>query len=161
RSSQPPAGHRPGGAAPGGATLARGSDPTRPRAPAPPPVVTITSPARGNKFRPGQPITFAGTAIDSIDGDRTSAMVWTSDRDGQIGTGGTFSRSNLSLGHHTITARAADAGSLTGSAAITIAVANVSPPVLTLTSPADGRKFAFGAPIPFAATATDSFDGDL
>src|SRR5206468_12816522 len=135
--------------------------PPRPRAPPPPPVVTITSPARGNKFRPGQPITFAGTAIDSIDGDRTSAMVWTSDRDGQIGTGGTFSRSNLSLGHHTITARAADTGSLTGSAAITIDVANVSAPVLTLTSPADGRKFAFGAPIPFAATATDSFDGDL
>src|SRR5207247_2790942 len=126
-----------------------------------PPVVTITSPARGNKFRPGQPITFAGTAIDSIDGDRTSAMVWTSDRDGQIGTGGTFSRSNLSLGHHTITARAADTGSLTGSAAITIDVANVSAPVLTLTAPADGKKFAFGSPIPFTATATDSFDGDL
>src|SRR5438128_4546913 len=126
-----------------------------------PPVVTITSPARGNKFRPGQPVTFTGTAIDSIDGDRTSAMVWTSDRDGQIGTGGTLSRSNLSLGHHTITARAADAGSLTGSASITIDVANVSAPVLTLTAPVDGRKFAFGAPIPFAATATDTFDGDL
>src|SRR5205823_549067 len=126
-----------------------------------PPVVTVTSPATGQKFRPGQPITFAGTAIDSIDGDRTGAMVWTSDRDGQIGTGGTFSRSNLSLGHHTITARAADAGSLTGSAQVTIDVANVSAPVLTLTSPAEGRKFAFGAPIPFAATATDSFDGDL
>src|SRR5438067_13205457 len=125
------------------------------------PVVTITSPNRGDKFRPGQPITFAGTAIDSIDGDRTGAMVWTSDRDGQIGTGGTFSRSNLSLGHHTITARAADAGSLTGSASITIDVANVSAPVLTRTAPADDNKFDFGAPIPFVATATDSFDGDL
>src|SRR5207247_5022173 len=107
----------------------------------PPPVVTIPSPASGNKFRPGQPITFAGTAIDSIDGDRTSAMVWTSDRDGQIGTGGTFSRSNLSLGHHTITARAADAGRLTGSAAVTIDVAHVSATVLTQADPPRGQRF--------------------
>src|SRR5205823_4446103 len=123
--------------------------------------ISITSPNRGDKFRPGQPATFTGTAIDSIDGDRTANMIWTSNLDGQIGTGGSFSRSNLSLGHHTITARAADAGSLTGSASITIDVANVSAPVLTRTAPADGKKFAFGAPIPFVATATDSFGGDL
>src|SRR5439155_18070877 len=57
-----------------------------------PPVVTITSPNRGDKFRPGQPATFTGTAIDSIDGDRTANMIWTSNLDGQIGTGGSFSR---------------------------------------------------------------------
>src|SRR5439155_19247973 len=143
------------------AKLTGGAENTLTVGAAAPPVVTITSPNRGDKFRPGQPATFTGTAIDSIDGDRTANMIWTSNLDGQIGTGGSFSRSNLSLGHHTITARAADAGSLTGSASITIDVANVSAPVLTRTAPADGKKFAFGAPIPFVATATDSFDRDL
>src|SRR5581483_6477515 len=126
-----------------------------------PPVITINSPTTGQKFRPGQTITFSGTAIDSIDGDRTSTMTWTSDRDGALGTGGSFTRSNLTIGRHTITVQATDLGGLTRTATLVIDVANVSAPTLTLTSPPTGKKYAFGAAVPFAATASDTFDGDV
>src|SRR5207249_1027595 len=124
-----------------------------------PPVVTITSPARGNKFRPGQPITFAGTAIDSIDGDRTSAMLWTSDRDGPIGTGGSFNRATLSRGTHTLTASITDTAGLSASATTHVTVLDDAPPVVTITAPT-ATLFADGKPITFTATAIDTIDGD-
>src|SRR5207249_1132421 len=124
-----------------------------------PPVVTITSPARGNKFRPGQPITFAGTAIDSIDGDRPSAIVWTSDRDGAIGTGGSFNRATLSRGTHTLTASITDTAGLSASATTHVTVLDDAPPVVTITAPT-ATLFADGKPITFTATAIDTIDGD-
>jgi hypothetical protein len=42
--------------------------------------------------------------------------------DGTIGSGGSFSRSDLSLGVHTITATATDSGGLTSSDQISIQV---------------------------------------
>jgi hypothetical protein len=126
-----------------------------------PPVITLTSPTNGQRFRPGQAISFAGTAIDSLDGDRTLTMTWTSDRDGQIGTGGVFTRSDLSVGRHTITIRATDTASLVRTVTLIVDVVAVSNPTLTLTSPPTGRKYAFGTLVPFAATANDTFDGDI
>src|SRR5439155_13576481 len=63
-----------------------------------PPVVTITSPNRGDKFRPGQPASFTGTAIDSLDGYPPANIRWTSNLGGPIGTGGPFTRPDPSLG---------------------------------------------------------------
>jgi subtilisin len=93
-------------------------------APAPPndpPAVTITSPADGSAFDSGATILFEGTAGDTEDGDLTASLVWTSDIDGQIGTGGSFS-TTLSDGNHTITAAVTDSGGATGSASISITV---------------------------------------
>jgi hypothetical protein len=86
-----------------------------------PPNVTITSPTDGACFDSGAGIIFAGSASDPEDGDLADSLVWTSDRDGQIGTGGSFS-AVLSNGTHTITASVSDSGSLTVSSSVTIMV---------------------------------------
>ncbi len=86
-----------------------------------PPTVTITSPADGDTFDSGASILFEGTASDTEDGDLTASLVWTSDIDGQIGTGGSFS-TTLTDGNHTITASVTDSGGKTGSDSISITV---------------------------------------
>ena len=85
------------------------------------PTVSINSPADGSTFDSGATITFEGTASDIEDGDLTANLVWTSDRDGQIGTGGSFS-AKLSDGQHTITASVTDSGGKTGSDSISIVI---------------------------------------
>jgi len=89
------------------------------------PTVSITSPADGSTFDSGATILFEGTASDTEDGDLTASLVWTSDIDGQIGTGGSFS-TTLTDDTHTITASVTDSGGKTGSASIGITVG--SPP---------------------------------
>jgi hypothetical protein len=46
--------------------------------------------------------------------------VWSSDRDGQLGTGGSLERSDLSVGEHRIVLTATDTGGLSGSAEVVI-----------------------------------------
>ena len=90
-----------------------------------PPTVTIETPRDGAVFGSGSKITFIGSAIDPEDGDVTADLVWTSSRDGVIGTGGSFSKRGknaLSDGRHIITAEAADSLGAKGSAAIEITV---------------------------------------
>src|SRR6185295_12376592 len=88
------------------------------------PVITINAPTNNQKIRPGQSIGFSGTALDSFDGDRTTSMTWTSDKDGQIGTGGSFTRNDLSVNHHVITVRATDVGGLIATKTVAIDVVN-------------------------------------
>ncbi len=85
------------------------------------PGATISSPADGMSFPAGSVIDFSGSAVDNEDGDLTSSMVWTSNLDGQIGTGGLFS-AILSSGTHIITTTVTDSGGLTSSNTITITV---------------------------------------
>ncbi len=94
---------------------------TPPPPPNDPPTVSITSPA-GSTFDSGATILFEGTASDTEDGNLTTDLVWISSRDGQIGTGGSFSTATLSDGSHTITASVTDSGGKTGSASISITV---------------------------------------
>lgn len=89
-----------------------------------PPTVSITDPAGGSTFDSGATILFKGTAIDSEDGDLAASLVWTSNIDGQIGTGGSFS-TTLSDGTHTITAKVTDSGGKNGSASIGITVGTI------------------------------------
>jgi subtilisin family serine protease len=103
------------------------------------PTVTISSPANGASFTQGSAITFTGAASDAQDGNLGASLVWTSSLMGQIGTGTSFVRSDLSVGTHVITAAATDSGSMTGSATRTITVtSNQTPPAaptnLTLTN---------------------------
>ncbi|MCH7663697.1 MAG: S8 family serine peptidase, partial [Chloroflexi bacterium] len=78
------------------------------------PTVSITSPTDGSTFDSGVIILFEGTANDTEDGDLTASLDWTSDLDGQIGTGGSFS-TTLSDGNHTITASVSDSDGALGS----------------------------------------------
>ena len=86
-----------------------------------PPTVTITSPSDGASFTQGASIAFSGTAEDAENGDLSSVLSWTSDLDGPIGTGGSFS-TTLSIGTHLITAAVTDSGGLSGSDSISVTV---------------------------------------
>jgi hypothetical protein len=131
-------------------------------APNTPPTVSITAPADGATFNEGHSITFTGTATDAQDGDLTSSLTWTSSLDGPIGSGASFTRSDLSVGAHIITASATDSGGLSGQHQISLTVnALNTPPTVSITAPADGATYTAGQSITFSGTATDAQDGDL
>ncbi|MBN1640499.1 MAG: S8 family serine peptidase, partial [Anaerolineae bacterium] len=98
-----------------------------------PPSVSIASPTDGATFDSGASIPFSGSATDAEDGVLTSSLVWTSSRDGPIGTGGSVS-AVLSDGTHTVTASVTDSGGETGSASITVVVQSASGSTVTVTS---------------------------
>lgn len=61
----------------------------------------ITSPADGESFFPGDPISFVGQAFDENDAV-VNDIEWHSSIDGRLGSAKTFSSSDLSEGVHTI-----------------------------------------------------------
>jgi outer membrane protein OmpA-like peptidoglycan-associated protein/opacity protein-like surface antigen len=92
--------------------------PTPPPAPAnTPPVANITSPSNGASI--AGPVNFAGTCQDPEQGNVTQSARWRSSRDGDIGTGASFTRT-LSIGAHTITMTCTDGPGLSGSTSITV-----------------------------------------
>ena len=99
------------------------------RPPNQPPLVTITAPDDGLNFDTEESITFTGTAIPPGGGEICGDLVWTSDRDGLIGTGCIISTtpSSLSEGTHVITASVTDGEGASGSDTITVTV-SVGPP---------------------------------
>jgi len=106
-----------------------------------PPEVSISSPT-DSSFDPNVSIDFAATATDAEDGNLTADLVWTSDLDGQIGTGGSVS-ATPSDGVHAVTASVTDADGNVGSDEITITVG--TPPTVTVglfTYGTDGGKDA-------------------
>jgi len=87
------------------------------------PTVTVTSPSNDSAYTQGDTITFIGIGNDIEDGNLTgNSLVWTSDIDGQIGTGEFFTMDDLSLGIHTITLTTTDSDGATGIDSITITV---------------------------------------
>jgi len=70
----------------------------------------------------GDAVTFSGSASDAEDGDLSASLVWTSDLDGQIGSGASFTTSGLSVGGHTVTASATDSAGASGSDAVGVTV---------------------------------------
>jgi uncharacterized protein YjdB len=95
------------------------------------PQVTITSPSNGSSFAEGTNISFAATATDAEDGNVAASLIWSSNLQGNIGSGASFS-AVLNPGSHTITATATDSGTLTGDNSISVTV-NSSSPTLSVT----------------------------
>jgi outer membrane protein OmpA-like peptidoglycan-associated protein len=92
--------------------------PTPPQVPANnPPTATINTPVNAASLV--GPITFDGRCPDPEQGLVTFSARWRSSRDGEIGTGATFSRT-LSSGNHVITMTCTDALGLTGTSSVTI-----------------------------------------
>src|SRR5438128_4195900 len=127
-----------------------------------PPVVAITGPTDGTTVFAGTGVAFSGTANDATDGNLSASLRWTSDRDGLIGSGASFTTTRLSAGTHVITASATDRGGLSGQALRTVVVRppNTSPAVQVV-APANGTSLITGKPVLLAATAADAEDGDL
>jgi len=72
------------------------------------PVLAIASPLAGTTAIFGATIAFAASATDAESGDVSASITWTSDLDGILGVGPSFSRSDLSVGVHTVTIQASD-----------------------------------------------------
>lgn len=100
------------------AVTACGESPTEPEEPEPTnkaPDAEIFSPEGDAVFEHGEEVIFQGEAQDPEDGALTGgSLVWTSDLDGEIGTGEEFSRSDLSVGRHQIILKAEDSEGKTG-----------------------------------------------
>lgn len=93
------------------------------------PTATITSPSDGSTYTEGDTISFTGTGEDAEDGTLSGAsLIWTCSIDGEIGTGASFERSDLSVGTHIITLTATDSDGATGSDSVSITVIAVSAP---------------------------------
>jgi hypothetical protein len=89
-----------------------------------PPNVTITTPGDHAMFTAGSAVTFSATATDPEQGNVSASLSWFSNRNGSIGSGASFTVSNLVTGVHTITATASDAAGHTGSATFQIEIAS-------------------------------------
>jgi matrixin/Big-like domain-containing protein len=103
------------------------------------PAVTISSPANGATVPAGTSVTFSGSASDTQDGSLTGSLVWKSSIEGQIGTGGSFSRA-MKAGTHTISATVTDKGGLTTQKNITLNVGSEPSPSSGPTLTARGYK---------------------
>lgn len=91
----------------------------------PSPTVAITDPLPWTPvdLGPGDPIEISAYAVDAADGNLSSSIVWTSSRDGVLGTGPSLSSLNLSSGSHLLTASVADSSGLTSVDSITVNLA--------------------------------------
>ncbi|MCO6450206.1 MAG: hypothetical protein J5I90_05400 [Caldilineales bacterium] len=73
------------------------------------PFVTIIEPPDGQSFAPGALVLMQGNAVDMEDGTLAeSAMEWSSDVQGVLGTGASLPRNDLVPGWHTLTLTAED-----------------------------------------------------
>ena len=94
------------------------------------PTIVLQDPSPGSNYIEGEAVQFTGSANDNEDGDITANIQWTSDRDGTIGTGGAFTRSNLSAGFHTITASVMDSAGQVATTEVDISVSSLDSVVL-------------------------------
>lgn len=125
------------------------------------PEVLITSPQDNITKPQGAILTFLVTAKDTEDVILTGqSVVWESDRDGFLGYGTSFTKSNLSVGTHVITITATDSFGNKGSDSITVIIGNTAPNIL-ITSPANNSTHSKGTTLVFIANATDPEDGIL
>jgi hypothetical protein len=89
-----------------------------------PPKASIDYPKPGARYMFGMNVTLSGDAYDDQDGILASstALVWSSDRDGILGRGPEVNLHTLSVGTHTITLSATNSAGLTNSASVTITI---------------------------------------
>lgn len=126
-----------------------------------PPLVTITTPPNGATVVETDLVTLVGTANDSVDGDLSANLSWSSDLDGPIGSGASLPWTTPSLGTHTITASLTDSHGAPGSAEITLTVDPNTAPVADISSPPDGSSSTESDPITFTGSALDAEEGDV
>lgn len=91
--------------------------------PAKPPLVAITAPSDGEVVQEGELVVLQGVATDLEDGQLgDESLHWTSDQDGDLGTGAVLPTNTLSAGQHTITLTATDSDGMSSSQSLTLIV---------------------------------------
>lgn len=124
------------------------------------PVVGLTAPTNGTTISGGNSVTISGTATDNTQVSSIGIYI-----DGTLKTtvtGSPFSYSwnttGVSLGNHTIQAKASDPFGRTGSSAlVSVTLADQTAPTVSLTAPTAGAKVA--GTIAVSATAADNTGG--
>jgi hypothetical protein len=122
------------------------------------PVASIVRPSEGAVFKNGTKITFSGSASDS-DGNITSYL-WTSSRDGILGSEPEIEISSLSVGKHEITFSATDNDGLISSYSINIEITALNAPIISMLSPVDGADYRIGQNVTFVGVGSDK-DGNI
>lgn len=126
-----------------------------------PPSVGITDSAAGVSGSMGQAFTFKGAGTDEQDGDLSQNIVWSSSRDGQLGTGSSI-QVTLSPGEHVITAQVTDSKGVTATTSVTVtSVAYNAPPVMAVLEIRKGESTEAGMVADIYGSASDLEDGDL
>ena len=83
----------------------------------------INLPISNSEYKIGAPIAFEALGVDEEDGYLTGEMlVWVSSIDGEIGTGESLSRDDLSPGHHIITLFVTDSNDATDDRSVEIEI---------------------------------------
>ncbi|MBF0099538.1 MAG: PKD domain-containing protein [Desulfobacterales bacterium] len=120
-------------------------------------IVKIINPASESNYTEGDAITFTGNATDPANGQLNNiTLAWTSNIDRQLGTGDTVTKSNLSIGRHTITLTATDTNGVSSTDTITITVQKrIFPPQVRITSPETSRTYISKIPIRCISSASD------
>lgn len=119
------------------------------------PTASISLPANNFSAMQGTPVSFSGSASDPESGQLTgSALVWTSNIDGPIGSGVSFTLNNLSVGTHTISLRATDPAGLTSPVIVRTLLITAAPP----TNQAPVAAFSWNC-APFNGAYQCNFDG--
>jgi hypothetical protein len=116
-------------------------------------VINITAPIHASAFSAGRLLTFEAFVAQ---GDRFNPVVtWSSNINGTLGTGTRIQRSDLSVGVHSIRARVTFSNGSFLDDTITLTIVN-DPPVLSMTSPANGSSFFEGQPITLSVFSFDA-----
>lgn len=91
------------------------------------PVALIADPVNGASFIPGALIVFQGSALDLEDGRLgDEALTWSSDRQGNLGTGPSLPVNALEPGEHLITLQTQDSDGATATDTVTVFVGHKS-----------------------------------
>jgi hypothetical protein len=89
-----------------------------------PPVPMIIEPANGSNTIPGGLVVLHGSAMDMEDGSLTGgSLVWSSDRQGDLGVGTSLALNSLESGTHVITLTATDRYGISAQTSVLISVA--------------------------------------
>ena len=127
-----------------------------------PPVVLISAPSLDTVMKLGDPVQFAGSATDFVEGAiPADSLTWTSSIDGALGMGDTLTATNLSLGDHVVTLSARDSQGQEGTASVTVSVKANEPPTVTIVSPNAGASVPDMSGTTFVGSAVDPEDGTL
>ncbi len=116
------------------------------------PTASITSPNDNDNFKEGQEILFSGYGDNEV----ITSYTWTSNLDGVIGSGATFSTTNLTVGEHEITLTVLDDDGQTGFDTITITVNALEAPTVSIIAPLDGADYKYTYPVYFEGVGSDS-----
>ncbi len=103
-----------------------------------PPTLSLILPQTGAVIDQGLVVSLQAQASDQEDGNLSGNIIWSSDRDGTLGTGSALEINTLSLGTHQITASITDSAGISTSTSSTIIIQ--APDSVLLTTFSDGSS---------------------